>query len=104
VGPGPRVRGWAIAFGGDEEAGPLLSAETKRRTTADGSVLLMRRFTLSAHGGRCPRSMTRGPGPPCQRLGRCFRRRQRGALPQTVAYCSRGGSPSPHTEADVQGV
>jgi hypothetical protein len=69
MGPGPRVRGWAAAFGEDEEAGPLLSAETKRRTTIDGSVLLTRRFTLSAHGGRHPRSMTCGPGPPCQRLG-----------------------------------
>jgi hypothetical protein len=78
VGPGPRVRGWATAFGRDEEAGPLLSVETKRHTTADGSVLLTRRFTLSAHGGRRPRSMTRGPRPPCQRLGRCIGRRQRG--------------------------
>jgi hypothetical protein len=58
VGPGPV-----------SEAGPLLSAEMKRRTTVDGSVLLTWRFTFSAHGGRRPRSMTRGPGPPCQRLG-----------------------------------
>jgi hypothetical protein len=57
------------------ETGPLLSAEVKRRTTAGGGVLLTRRFTFSAHGGRRPRSMTRGPGPPCQRLVRCFRRR-----------------------------
>jgi hypothetical protein len=55
----------------------LLSAETKKRTTADGSVLHTRRFTLSAHGGRCPRSMTRGPGPPCQRLGHPGARRAR---------------------------
>jgi hypothetical protein len=112
MGPGPRVRGWAAAFGGDEEAyyrrrwraphmavhllrtwrtmpkkydswarapvseaGPLLSAEMKRRTIADGGVLLTRRFAFSAHGGRRPRSMTRGPRPPCQRLGCCFRRR-----------------------------
>jgi hypothetical protein len=54
VGPGPV-----------SEAGPLLSAEMKRRTTVDGSVLLTWRFTFSAHGGRRPRSMTRGPGPPC---------------------------------------
>jgi hypothetical protein len=78
VGLGPRVRGWAAAFGGEIDAGPLLSAETKRCTTADGSMLLTRRFTLSAHGGRRPRSMTRGPRPPCQRLGRYIRRRQRG--------------------------
>jgi hypothetical protein len=100
VGPGPRVRGWAAAFGGGEEAhyrrrwhaphaavrllrtrrltpkeydswaqapvseaGPLLSAEMKRRTTAGGGVLLTRRFTLSAQGGRRPRNVTRGPGP-----------------------------------------
>jgi hypothetical protein len=74
VGPGPHVRDWVVGFRG-EGVGPLLSAETKRRTTADGSVLLTRQFTLSAHGGRRPRSMTRGPGPPRQRLGRCIRRR-----------------------------
>jgi hypothetical protein len=43
--------------------GLLLSAEVKRRTTAGGGVLLTRRFAFSAHGGRRPRSMTRGPGP-----------------------------------------
>jgi hypothetical protein len=51
------------------ETGPLLLAETKKRTTTDGSVLLTRRFTLSAHGGRRPRSMTRGPGPPVSEAG-----------------------------------
>jgi hypothetical protein len=51
VDSGPRVRGWAATFGGDEEAGPLLSAETKRCTTADGSALLTRRFAFSTHGG-----------------------------------------------------
>jgi hypothetical protein len=55
--------------------GPLLSAEVKRRTTADGGVLLTRRFAFSAHGGQRPKSMTRGPGPPCQGLVRYFRRR-----------------------------
>jgi hypothetical protein len=57
------------------ETGLLVSAEVKRRTTVDGGVLLTRRFALSTHGDRHPRSMTRGPGPPCQRLGRCFRGR-----------------------------
>jgi hypothetical protein len=57
------------------EAGPLLSAEMKRHTTADGGVLLTRRFTFSAHGDRRPRSIIRGPEPPRQRLGHCFRRR-----------------------------
>jgi hypothetical protein len=47
------------------ETGPLLSAEVKRRTTAGGGVLLTRRSTFSAHGGRRPKSMTCGPGPPC---------------------------------------
>jgi hypothetical protein len=51
------------------EAGPLLSAKVKRRTTAGGGMLLTWRFAFSTHGGRRPRSMTRGPGPPCQRLG-----------------------------------
>jgi hypothetical protein len=97
VGPGPLVRGWSAAFGRDEEArwftprvmvrllrawrptpkeydswtrapmpeaSPLLSAEMKRR----GGSLLAWRFAFFAHGDRCPRSMTRGPGPPCQRL------------------------------------
>jgi hypothetical protein len=57
------------------EIGLLVSAKVKRRTAADGGVLLTRRFAFSAHGDRCPRSMTRGPGPPRQRQGRCFRRR-----------------------------
>jgi hypothetical protein len=57
------------------ETGLLVSVEVKRHTIADGGVLVTRRFAFSAHGGRRPRSMTRGPGPPCQRLGRCFRRR-----------------------------
>jgi hypothetical protein len=52
------------------EAGPLVSAEAKRRTTAGGGVFLTRRFAFSTHGGRRPRSMTRGPEPPCQRLVR----------------------------------
>jgi hypothetical protein len=61
VGPGPPV----------SEASPLLSVEMKRRS---GSLLTWR-FTFFAHGDRCPRSMTRGPGPPCQRLGRLGARR-----------------------------
>jgi hypothetical protein len=106
MGSGPRVRGWAAAFGGDEEARrfapcaavcllrtrrptpkehdswarapvsearQLLSAEMKRCD----SPLLTRRFAFFAHGGRRPRSMTRGPGPPCQRLGRLGARQAR---------------------------
>jgi hypothetical protein len=57
------------------EARPLLSAEMKGRTAAGGGVLLARRFAFSAHGGRRSKSMTRGPGPPCPRPVRCFRRR-----------------------------
>jgi hypothetical protein len=57
------------------EVGALLSAETKGRITAGGGVLLTRRFAFIAHGDRRPRSMTRGPGPPRQRLGCWFRRR-----------------------------
>jgi hypothetical protein len=121
VGPGPRVRGWAAAFGGDEEAhyrrrwhvshatvrllctwrptpkeydsraqapvseaGPLLSAEMKRRITAGGGVHLTRQFTFSAHRGRRPRSMTRGPELPCQRLGRPGVRRARSSASRGV--------------------
>jgi hypothetical protein len=54
------------------ETGLLLLAEMKRRTTAGGGMLLTRRFAFSAHGGRRPKSMTRGPGPLCQSLVRCF--------------------------------
>jgi hypothetical protein len=49
-----------------------------------GSSLLfrcVRQLASSAPRNRDPRSMTRGPGSPCQRLGRCFWRRRRGALP-----------------------
>jgi hypothetical protein len=46
------------------ETGLLVSVEVKRRSTADGGVLLTWRFAFSAHGGRRPRSMTRGLGPP----------------------------------------
>jgi hypothetical protein len=53
------------------EAGPLLLAEMKRR---DGSLLAWR-FAFFAHGDRRPRSMTRGPEPPCQSLGRLGARR-----------------------------
>jgi hypothetical protein len=106
VGLGPRVRGWSAAFGGDEEArrfaphvvvhllhtrrpvpkeydswararvpgaGPLLLAEMRRR----GGPLLAWWFAFSAHGGRHPRSMTRGPEPPCQRLGHLGARQAR---------------------------
>jgi hypothetical protein len=47
------------------EAGPLVAAKVKKRTAADGGVLLTRRFAFSVHGGRYPRSLARGPGPPC---------------------------------------
>jgi hypothetical protein len=90
----PRVRGWSAAFGRDEEArrfaprvvvhllrtrrpthkeydswawapvpkaSPLLLAEMKRR----GGSLLAWWFAFFAHEDRRPRSMTRGPGPPC---------------------------------------
>jgi hypothetical protein len=53
------------------EAGLLLSVEMKRR----GGSLFAWWFSFFAHGDRRPRSMTRGPGPPCQRLVCCFRQR-----------------------------
>jgi hypothetical protein len=48
------------------KAGALLLVEMKRH---DGSLLAWQ-FAFFTHGDRRPRSMTRGPGPPCQRLGR----------------------------------
>jgi hypothetical protein len=53
------------------EAGPLLSAVMKRRTTTSGGSLLARLFAFSALGDPHTSCMTRGPGPPCQRLD-CF--------------------------------
>jgi hypothetical protein len=55
------------------ETGPLVSAEMKRRTTAGGGSLLTRQFAFFAPGDRRPKSMTRGPRPPSQRLGRYIR-------------------------------
>jgi hypothetical protein len=49
------------------KVGPL-AVKVKRRTAADGGVLLTRWFAFFIHRGRRPRSLTRGPGPPCQRL------------------------------------
>jgi hypothetical protein len=71
VGPDPRVRDWAISFGG-----------AKRRTTASGGVLFTRQFAFSAHRNRRARCMTCWPGPPCQKLDRWLRRRRGGTLPQ----------------------
>jgi hypothetical protein len=98
VGPGPLVRVRAIGFDGGKEQAVAYSSrsqlvccfsvEVKRRTTAGGGMLLTRRFAFSAHGGRCPRSMTRGPGPPCQRLGHLGARRARSS---TVLWGVSGG-------------
>jgi hypothetical protein len=64
VGMGPCVIDWAVVFGGDEEA------RYRRRWFAPAW-----RFTFFALGDQHTRCMTCGPGPPCHRLGRCFRRR-----------------------------
>jgi hypothetical protein len=64
------------------ETGLLVSTGVKMRTPAGGGVLLARRFAFSTHGSRRPKSMARGPRPPCQRLVRCFRWRWRGVLPR----------------------
>jgi hypothetical protein len=63
---------WARAPVSD--TGPLVSVEMKWHTTAGGGSLLTRRFAFFAPEDRRPKSMTRGPGPPSQRLGRCIRR------------------------------
>jgi hypothetical protein len=52
VGLGPCVRDWSATFGGGEEVHHLT-----------------RWFAFSAHGGRHPKSMTRGPGPPVSETG-----------------------------------
>jgi hypothetical protein len=64
-----------VGRGPASETEPLVSAEVKRRTTVGGGPLLTWRLAFFAPRDRRPRSMTRGPGPPCQRLDRCFRRR-----------------------------
>jgi hypothetical protein len=51
----PRVRDWAVVFGGDEEA-----------------HYRGRRFAFSALGDPHTSCMTCGPEPPCQRLGPLF--------------------------------
>jgi hypothetical protein len=62
VGPGPRVRDWAvISGGGDEEA-----RYRGRRFTFRARATV--RF--SAPGVQRSIRMTCGPGPPCHRLGR----------------------------------
>jgi hypothetical protein len=66
------------------ETGPLSSAELERRTTAGGGSLLAWQFTSFTLRSRRPRSMTRGPGPPCQRLGRCLRWSWRRVLPRAA--------------------
>jgi hypothetical protein len=44
-----------------------------------------------------------GPAP-CQRLGHCFRRRWRGALPQAAVHFSRGGSPPQYSKTRTLAV
>jgi hypothetical protein len=64
----PRARALATELG-------LLVLAGMKGHTSTGGVLLMRQFSFSSHVGRHPRSMTPGPGPPCQKLDRCPWRR-----------------------------
>jgi hypothetical protein len=57
------------------ETGLFVSTEVKRRATTGGGALLVRRFASFAPKNRHARCMTCGPGSPCQRLGRWWRRR-----------------------------
>jgi hypothetical protein len=75
VGPGPRVRDWAVVFGGDEEA-----HYRGRRFAPRVAVRLL--CTRRPHTS----CMTCGPGPPCHRLG-CF-----GARRARFSATSRGTS------------
>jgi hypothetical protein len=68
-GPGPRVRDWAVVFGGDEEA-----------------HYCRLRFAFSALRDPHTSCMTCRPGPPCHRLG-CF-----GARRARFSVASRGAS------------
>jgi hypothetical protein len=109
VGPGPRVRGWSAAFGGDEEArrfaprvavcllrtwgptpkeydswsrAPVLEAGPLHSAgmKRHGGSLLAWRFTFFVLGDRRPRSMTRGPGSPSQGLGHLGVHRARSSM------------------------
>jgi hypothetical protein len=60
MGPGPHVRGWSAAFGGDEEV---------RRFAPCMAVCLLRTRRPT------PKEYDSWAWAPCQRLVRCFRRR-----------------------------
>jgi hypothetical protein len=117
MGLGPRVRDWAVglaevkrrttAGGGallTRQTGLLLSAEVKRRTTAGGGVLLTRWFAFSAQGGRRPRSMTCGSGPPCQGWAVVFGEDEEACYRGSVACTLRGGLPPSHSQTNAQVV
>jgi hypothetical protein len=76
VGPGPRVRDWAVGFGGDEEA----HYRGWRFAPAW-------RFAFFALGNQHTSCMTCGTEPPCHRLGRPSA--HRGRFPMAFRSASR---------------
>jgi hypothetical protein len=79
VGPGPRVRGWPAAFGGDEEA--------RRFAPRVAIHLLCTRRSTPNEDGSWARDPVSEAGPLL-----------------SVEMERRGGSPSSHTETDAQGA
>jgi hypothetical protein len=95
VGLGPRVRAWAVGFGGD----------VKGRTTVGGSMLFTR-WTVPLLSAGTKRRIYRGRwcAPHVADWSAAFGRDEEAHLPRAVACSSRGGSPSPHTKADARRV
>jgi hypothetical protein len=79
VGPGPCVRGWSAAFGGDEEA---------RRFAPRLAVCFLRTWRLM------PKEYDSWARAPVSEAGPLL----------SAEMKRRGGSPSSHTETDAQGI
>jgi hypothetical protein len=87
MGPGPRVRGWAAAFDGDEEA------YYRRRWRAPHvAVHLFRTWRPT------PKEYDSWARAPVSEAGSLL------SAEMKRRTTTDGGSPSPHTEADAQGV
>jgi hypothetical protein len=77
------------------------------RSPKEAHYRRVRRFALSAPGIQHPRSMTRGPRPPCHRLGCClFRWQWGGTLPRAAVRSTgtRGDLLFPHPKFSAQSV
>jgi hypothetical protein len=87
------------------EPGLLVSAEMKERTTAGGSMLFTRQ-TGPLLSAKAKRRIYRGRwrAPHAVDWSAAFGRDEEAHLPRVEACSSRGGSPSPHMEADARRV